>query len=75
MGREAILSLGALGTNNFDLSSDIANGGYQDGWPEGRLNDSDKRSRWLHSDAREVAYRFNHALFEKWVRLGNLDAP
>jgi hypothetical protein len=29
--------------------------------------------RWLHSDAREIAYIYNYKLFNKWVDLGGFD--
>jgi len=37
----------------------------KDGWPH-----SD--GRWHHGDAKDVAYRFNHPLWESWVTLGGL---
>lgn len=75
MGREAVLLLGPNDGRNFDLSSDAAVGGFQDGWPVERLNSLTRLRRWLHSDAREIAYRYNHRLFEKWVEIGILSAP
>lgn len=71
MGREAILSLGQIGVRNFDLSS----ADFRDGWPQERLADTTSNTRWLHSDAREIPYRYNHRVFEKWVELGNLKSP
>jgi len=37
----------------------------KDGWPR-------TGGRWLHSDAKNVAYRYNHLLWEKWIELGEL---
>jgi hypothetical protein len=37
----------------------------KDGWPRAD-------GRWRHSDAKNVAYRFNHRLWETWVQLGGL---
>jgi hypothetical protein len=68
MGREEIPSLGRFNERNFDLSSDA----FQASWPQERLANDQKLRRWLHSDARVVAYFYNYRLFEKWVELGNL---
>ena len=48
---------------NFDM-----NNKFQNGWPSERGNNK----RWLHSDAREVAYLYIHKLYEKFVELGGL---
>ena len=37
----------------------------KDGWPR-------SAGRWLHSDAKNVAYRYNYKLWEKWVDDGGL---
>ena len=37
----------------------------KDGWPR-------SAGRWFHSDAKNVAYRYNHKLWEKWVDDGGL---
>ncbi|MDP1580082.1 MAG: hypothetical protein Q8M02_07380 [Candidatus Didemnitutus sp.] len=37
----------------------------KNGWPR-------SAGRWLHSDAKNVAYRYNHKLWEKWVDDGGL---
>jgi hypothetical protein len=72
MGREAINALnGASGSNNFDLSSTLFRTSMND-WPQERLDDDKKNTRWLHSDARDVPYRYNSKLFDKWVELGAL---
>jgi len=41
----------------------------QTGWPSSRGLDID----WLHSDCKNVAYPFNHKLFESIVNLGELE--
>ena len=53
-------------TRNVDLMT------KQDGWPKGRLDDNDKKNRWLHSDAKNIAYRYNYSLWDDWVILGDL---
>jgi hypothetical protein len=49
-----------------------------DGWPQARLI---KRSdmlintnigRWFHSDAKDVAYRYNYPMWNKYVEIGDL---
>jgi hypothetical protein len=49
----------------------------QDGWPQARLNDPKKRisltiGRWFHSDAKNIAYRYNYKLWDTWVGIGGL---
>jgi hypothetical protein len=44
----------------------------EDGWPQERLSDNDKKNRWFHSDAKNIAYRYNHKLWEDWVDRGDL---
>lgn len=49
----------------------------QDGWPQARLSDPakrlpDGRGRWFHSDAKNIAYRYNYPLWEEWVQRGSL---
>ncbi len=46
-----------------------------DGWPQERylkMPDGSTRYRWWHSDAKDVAFRYNHSLFESWVQKGEL---
>ena len=75
MGREAIDSLNRVVGNNIEYHNfDLSSPGFQDGWPQERLDSSFKSQRWLHGDAKDVAYRFNHGLFQKWVELGKLDS-
>ena len=50
---------------------------FQDGWPQARLNDTTKRmpdgrGRWFHSDAKNIAYRYNYELWQTWVQQGSL---
>jgi hypothetical protein len=50
---------------------------FQDGWPQARLNDPEKRKsptmgRWFHSDAKNIAYRYNYKLWDNWVSIGGL---
>lgn len=51
---------------NFDLTT-----GFRTGWPSDRQGTS-HRDRWMHSDCREVAYLYTHALTDKFVELGHL---
>lgn len=73
MGREPVSILGP--DHNFDLSSDLADNGIQDGWPAERINDLKEQRRWRHSDGRNVAFKYNHRLFEIWVERAHLDTP
>ncbi len=52
-------SIAAFEDRNIDLMS------KKDGWPHAD-------GRWHHGDAKDVAYRFNHPLWESWVELGGL---
>ena len=56
--------------NLMDLKSNdgTADGSY---WPQERLQ-SKMGGRWLHSDAKNVAYFFNYPLYVDWVKRGNL---
>jgi len=56
-------------SRNFDLMALKNNDGA---WPQSRLSDTKKTNRWLHGDAKDVAYRFNYLLYRKWVELGGL---
>jgi hypothetical protein len=53
-GRNSIDIIG--GTRNWNL-----NDRGKDGWP------SSRGGRWYHGDAKDVAYRYNHPLWEAWV--------
>ena len=50
-------------TRNFDM-----NLLFKNGWPTSRGDNTS----WHHSDTREVAYTYIHALFDKWVELAEL---
>jgi hypothetical protein len=54
---------------NYDLTL----GNFKNGWPQERLDDVWRNIKWLHSDAREVAYLYTYKLFDKWIELGELD--
>jgi hypothetical protein len=74
MGREAVGKFGDDNEFNFDLSSES----FHVGWPTERLSDDDtvfpnNTPRWLHGDAQNIPYFYNHPLFKKWVELGNLE--
>jgi hypothetical protein len=75
---EAIPSLSfAQGRNEVqafeDRNYDLMTLKNDDGaWPQSRLSDTKKTNRWLHGDAKDVAYRFNYLLYIKWVELGGL---
>jgi hypothetical protein len=56
-------------TRNYDLMTLKNSDGA---WPQSRLSDVKKTNRWLHGDAKDVAYRFNYLLYRKWVELGGL---
>ncbi len=44
----------------------------QSEWPQSRINTTQFGTRWLHSDAIDVALRFNHLLFTSWINQGAL---
>jgi hypothetical protein len=54
---------------NFNLNS----ADFQNGWPESRLNNQELSDRWLHSDLKDVAYQFNHLLYQRLIGLGGLN--
>ncbi|HEY5812160.1 MAG TPA: hypothetical protein VIT23_05875 [Terrimicrobiaceae bacterium] len=61
--------VGTFEQRNYDLMS-LKN---EDGaWPQSRLSNDKQLNRWLHGDAKDVAYRFNYLLYKKWVELGEL---
>ena len=57
---------------NFDLNTNIKKFRPQ-GWPDERMNDRNKKKRWLHSDMKNVSYLYVYKLFDKYVELGGLD--
>lgn len=58
-------NLTEYGIPSFDM-----NGLKSNGWP--RADDHDQGDGFLHSDIKNVAYYFNHAVFEKIVEVGGL---
>jgi len=54
-------------THNFNMQAL-----YENGWPQGRLNNTSERNNWWHSDFHQVAYTFTYPLFNEMVTLGNL---
>jgi hypothetical protein len=65
---EGISSLSfAAGRNSIDNYEDENTDmmTLKTGWPRGD-------GRWLHSDAGDVAFRYNHQLFKRWIDLGGL---
>lgn len=77
---EGIPSLSfAAGRNSIDNYEDENTDmmTLQSGWPQERLDNENTRTpegkgRWLHSDAGDVAFRYNYKLFDQWIELGNL---
>jgi hypothetical protein len=49
--------------NYEDQNTDLMD--LKTGWPRGD-------GKWLHSDAGDVAFRYNHLLFKRWIDLGAL---
>jgi hypothetical protein len=67
-GMNSINNYGGRNTEMMALKS---------GWPQERLNDPkmvmpNGEGRWLHSDANDVAFRYNYKLFDRWIELGEL---
>lgn len=70
-GRNPVASLSA--SHNINMQHLVENGqvidqGFQNGWPVERVNDSDKRERWLHGDYRTVAFYYVYQLFDDIVK-------
>ena len=51
--------VGAFLRSNTDLMT------LKDGWPS-------PDGRWRHGDAKDVSYRYNYKLYERWVEIGAL---
>jgi hypothetical protein len=62
-GRNPILGFEGRNKNMYE---------FRTAWPQERVS-SKWESRWLHSDAKDVAYFFNHLLWKEWVTLGELN--
>ncbi len=45
---------------------------FQTGWPAERLGSSKYSDNWLHSDVKNIAFLYNHGIFNMWVGLGDL---
>lgn len=43
-----------------------------EGWPQERGSD-DVDKNWLHSDAKDISYRYVHTLYDTWVEKGQLN--
>ena len=72
VGRNPVPAFGQV--RNIDLMTQTNDDGA---WPPARLNDPTKvtetgEGRWLHGDAKDVAYRYNYLLWKSWVDLGGL---
>jgi hypothetical protein len=61
-------NMASFSTPSSDRNHDI-NILYKNGWGASRGG----QNRWLHSDARNMAYLYTFKLFEKWIELGGLD--
>ncbi len=42
------------------------------GWPAERGPKIEDKN-WLHSDAKDISYRYVHKLYDTWVEKGNLN--
>jgi hypothetical protein len=56
-----------------DANFDISDAEYRSGWPDSRPYDDTGVRPWLHSDFKYIAYYFNHPLWKKWVKIGDLN--
>ncbi|WP_133795351.1 hypothetical protein [Prosthecobacter fusiformis] len=65
---QAVIQLRVFVGRNRDLME------LQDEWPSTRpeMGEGDTRRRWHHSDTKDVAFRYNHRLFEDWIAQGQL---
>ena len=71
-GANSVAVLGDENIKNFNMSASDQGPGFETGWPASRLNDLNLDDRWLHSDFKDIAYPFNHKLYDKIVGLGGL---
>jgi hypothetical protein len=67
-GRNPVNGLGQ--SNNFDLNV-MSDRNTENAWPQSRL-DGTYQNRWLHSDMKNIAYRFNYNLYNQIVEIGGL---
>jgi hypothetical protein len=58
--------IGSFDVRNIDLMT------KRDSWPIATGPREKYPNRWLHSDAKDVALRFNHPLYIDWITRGNL---
>jgi len=70
-GRNPVLGFEDRNVDLMTMTND------DEAWPQARLSDPTKvtpegKGRWLHGDAKDVAYRYNYLLWKNWVNLGGL---
>ena len=72
-GANPVQSIADLGGMNINMQGQVVIGGYQNGWPAGRMSGW-SGDRWLHGDYRAVAYLYVYKLFDDIVKTkGHLD--
>ena len=54
--------------NSFQMNADT----FKKGWPAERGPQTIDKN-WLHSDAKDVSYRYVYTLFDTWIEKGNLN--
>jgi hypothetical protein len=65
-------ALGANSSPAFAQNLNLSTPDFQTGWPAERLRKDRLKSRWLHSDLKDVGYPFNHGLHQLLVQIGGL---
>jgi hypothetical protein len=58
--------------NTFELNTNMNTELKTEGWPQERGSD-DVDKNWLHSDAKDISYRYVHTLYDTWVEKGQLN--
>ncbi|MFO7534753.1 MAG: hypothetical protein R6X19_03565 [Kiritimatiellia bacterium] len=66
-GANPVQGIEDLGGMNINMQSQVVDGGFQNGWPAGRMSGW-SGNRWLHGDYRAVAYIYVCELFEDIVK-------
>ncbi|RHW74806.1 hypothetical protein [Colwellia sp. RSH04] len=58
--------------NTFELNTNMNTELKTVGWPAERGPKIEDKS-WLHSDAKDISYRYVHKLYDTWVEKGHLN--
>ncbi len=63
-----LLEVGDIPQVNINMNTQLK----MVGWPQERGSD-DVDKNWLHSDAKDISYRYVHTLYDTWVEKGQLN--